>query len=501
MTPDDAFLFTPTLASPKEGMQRPRDEESDRPGQPGDVVEPAVLIRPGVFEPGRGQQHTRRVAIPGEFIRQAADSMEGQPVNLGHSDEVQDEVGFVANVEVDADAALRADLVLQRSRPRFSDAVAFIEARRQAGQVPEVSVEIAADGVEFREAEPDETFQGEPFDVMLLAGQFQGVALLPKGACGADDGCGVGLEGAAVMLEAPGIAFGVVPDTPDVGFVDEAWTAPTLSDFRDERGIEEAQLSEWSDDDVAWLLGHHLWADSDSPDTFDQLKFAVRQPDRPINLRALRAALAVLGGARGGADIPSDDRDRVRRRARSLLEEGDDTVEQEAQAMSESEAEECGCGAFQAANLLREKVAALEDALTDARDRITELEHERDEALERVESLESARKQALVEAVKAHADEEFVEEHLDPEAPTDVIEAQARTVLALSAPGKPKVERETRPTRDPGGPTDPGDGAAVDDVNSWRMGLGLDPVDPDDGDSSGASPLPRKLRKNNPEVA
>jgi uncharacterized Zn finger protein (UPF0148 family) len=160
------------------------------------VFEVAV-IRPGVYTPGGGPLRGERVAITEQFIRNVAPTLDGEPVNLGHSSSVRDEVGHHASPRVKEDdegTVLRADLVLQESRPRFDDAISFIEGRLQAGQTPEYSMEVNSRQTVVRKAEPGETYQGEEFDVAFVDGALTGGAILSKGSCSPDDGCGIGME-------------------------------------------------------------------------------------------------------------------------------------------------------------------------------------------------------------------------------------------------------------------------------------------------------------------
>lgn len=181
-------------------MATPQSQTPAQPGidvEQGDQVYRTAVIRPGVYVPGGGPLAGKRIAITEQFIRNAAPTIEGEPVNLEHSQRVNDEVGFHRNPAVEEDergTVLRADLQIQQSRPRFEDAVSFIESRLTAGDVPEYSMELPTPELEWREAGPGETFQGEQFDIMLTDGAFAGGALLSEGACTAEDGCGVGLS-------------------------------------------------------------------------------------------------------------------------------------------------------------------------------------------------------------------------------------------------------------------------------------------------------------------
>lgn len=72
-------------------------------------------------------------------------------------------------------------------------------------------------------------------------------------------------------------------------------------------------------------------AGEDEEPTKADLKLPYREPDGTINLRAINAALAVLGGARGGVDLPQD----VQSEARDELETWQERA-QEALDMDES---------------------------------------------------------------------------------------------------------------------------------------------------------------------
>lgn len=155
-----------------------------------DRVYPATVLKPGVYVPGIGNGDQKRIYFPLEFLERRHASMDGKKVDLEHSTTIEDEVGFARNPRMEGDK-MRADLVLQATRARFIDALAFVEGRIAAKQVPEVSVEI----VKFvlRDATPDEhRLLGATH--VLVDGEFDGVAILTKGACSAEAGCGIGLE-------------------------------------------------------------------------------------------------------------------------------------------------------------------------------------------------------------------------------------------------------------------------------------------------------------------
>jgi len=159
-----------------------------------------TLIKPGVFTPGIGVPDINngepvRIRIGAALIERLAPTMAGKPINLEHSRSVEDEVGVVESPHV-IEGALKARLHFQAKRSRFLDAVAFINGRVEAKQVPNLSVEFK-DPV-FRPVQ-----DGEADLELVDASEFRGVALLSEGACSDRDGCGIGLsskQGSALHL-------------------------------------------------------------------------------------------------------------------------------------------------------------------------------------------------------------------------------------------------------------------------------------------------------------
>lgn len=152
-----------------------------------DQVFRATVIRAGVFTPGLGNPDGLRVHFSKEFLAENYQDLEGQKVDLEHLQDIENEVGFMRDVRFDGER-VTADLVIQSDRPRFADAVGFINGRKESGLVPNVSVEL--ENVEFVEAPEGET----EWDLSLTKATFTGVAILTKGACSDSDGCGIGLS-------------------------------------------------------------------------------------------------------------------------------------------------------------------------------------------------------------------------------------------------------------------------------------------------------------------
>ncbi len=101
---------------------------------------------------------------------------------------------------------------------------------------------------------------------------------------------------------------GVVP--PDVSKVkapeETPWTAPTLGDFTDQ------PWGDLTDAQKRRIAGHYAWSAEMPPATFGSLKLPHHRPsDGAVVWRGVSAAMTVLLGGRGGADLPAADRREV----------------------------------------------------------------------------------------------------------------------------------------------------------------------------------------------
>lgn len=171
-----------------------------------DRVYDCTAIRPGIFVPGIGNAGKLRIRIGAEFLKRVAATGKGKKIDLEHKQDMDNEVGVVQDSYYhEAEARLRQQLRLQAMRPRFMDALGFVESRLKAKQIPEVSVEF-----EKIIVRPAEAFEKPFFDVDMLDAVLEGTALVTKGACGAKDGCGISLCAAELthLVVAPGDAAG-----------------------------------------------------------------------------------------------------------------------------------------------------------------------------------------------------------------------------------------------------------------------------------------------------
>lgn len=169
-----------------------------------DRVYDAALIRPGVYVPGFGPHAGKRVRFSAAFLQAIAATGEKKRLAFDtHDAGGVHEIGIIRGVHWQPDekgGAIRAQLLVQSIRPRFTDAIGFIEGRSRVGLTPNVSVEVLNPVVRAAET-PEE--QAE-FDFDMIGGELDGAAVLPTGSCDEQRGCGIGLAADRSGLCAPG---------------------------------------------------------------------------------------------------------------------------------------------------------------------------------------------------------------------------------------------------------------------------------------------------------
>lgn len=240
------------------------------------------------------------IFFPAEEIEKAYKTMERQPFVLDHSDKVEDEIGYVTDVKF-KDGKLVLTPIIIEDTAKAEIAKGFIRSRFSANRLPEVSVGVWAT------LEEDE--DGKKVARNL---QFDHLALVTRGACSPSDGCGIGAnfekeednmnEEVEEFLE-----FGVVPRNPK-NYAKDAnrpWKKPRLQDFT------AKSWGELTDAEKRKIASCFAWAEKMPPDTFTQLKLPHHFPGGTLSWNGLRAAMAALLGARGGVDIPNEDKKKV----------------------------------------------------------------------------------------------------------------------------------------------------------------------------------------------
>lgn len=107
-----------------------------------------------------------------------------------------------------------------------------------------------------------------------------------------------------------GAKMGVIPKHPwRYGKnEDKPWRRPDLKDFTDK------SWDELSDSEKRSIAGHFAWAKEMPPETYGSLKLPHHFPeDHAVSLRGVRAAIAAIRGARGGVQIPNEDKEKALR--------------------------------------------------------------------------------------------------------------------------------------------------------------------------------------------
>ena len=143
------------------------------------LAESTILIGDGTYN---------GTFFPAEEIEKAFMSWNKQPININHSSEIEDEVGYITKPSFDKHTKqFKVTPVLNKETSKYDIANGYISNRVKAGKPPEVSVGVWVD-------KEYETM--DDGDERLVARNLQGdhLALVCRGACSPEAGCGIGLE-------------------------------------------------------------------------------------------------------------------------------------------------------------------------------------------------------------------------------------------------------------------------------------------------------------------
>lgn len=143
------------------------------------LAESTILVGDGTYN---------GVYFPADEIEKAFISWDKQPININHSSEIEDEVGYITKPRYDmVTKQFKVTPVLNKETAKYDIANGYISNRIKAGKPPEVSVGVWVD------KEYEEMDDG---DERLVARNLQGdhLALVCRGACSPEAGCGIGLE-------------------------------------------------------------------------------------------------------------------------------------------------------------------------------------------------------------------------------------------------------------------------------------------------------------------
>jgi len=207
------------------------------------------------------------------------------PLTLDHSRSVADEVGWWEDARVEL-GKLRAVPVINLNTEKGKTALGYVKNRFSAGLIPEVSVEIWIT--------PDKS------DGKVIARDIELVkaSLVDKGANSPEEGAGIGLQK---------IDLGYIPKNPSNYKKDPSgsWKRPRLSDFTNK------SWDELSDGEKRRIASAFAWSKNNLPQAFGDLKLPHHRPDGTLVWSGVRSAMGALLGARGGVNIPAEDKKKV----------------------------------------------------------------------------------------------------------------------------------------------------------------------------------------------
>jgi hypothetical protein len=146
----------------------------------GNLDRSTILVGEGVYN---------GIFFPSDEIEKSYLSWDRQPINLNHSDAVEDIVGYVSEPQYDKiTKRFSVKPVLDKSTSKYDIANGYITSRFNAGSIPEISIGVwcSKDLVE------EERKDGAIFIAKDLEGDH--LALVTRGACSPKQGCGIGLS-------------------------------------------------------------------------------------------------------------------------------------------------------------------------------------------------------------------------------------------------------------------------------------------------------------------
>jgi len=125
------------------------------------------------------------IFFPVEEVRKATLGFNKQPIVLDHSDMVEDTVGYIDEPMFEGNK-ITVKPILDPDTFKYKVAKGFIDSRLRANAIPEVSVGIWC----------DKAFEDFDESERLVARNLQPdhLAIVTRGACSPQDGCGIGLQ-------------------------------------------------------------------------------------------------------------------------------------------------------------------------------------------------------------------------------------------------------------------------------------------------------------------
>jgi hypothetical protein len=282
----------------------------------------------------------------GEVLEQFAGAWRDQSVWSRHAGgvprSITEKIGTVIDPHYQ-DRAVVGDLFLHGQNTQSRDTIEMVKA--------DLAEFVSVEHIGAEMWNPEENV----YDVISL--EFLGLAIVNKGAC---KKCRLNEEDVRYL--------GYVPNNPKgYGTADEKtpWSRPNLGDFTDR------SWDDLSQEEKAAIASHFAYVEN--LDSFAGLKLPHHDPKTHNAVwKGVAAAMAALGGARGGSPVPSDMKEKVRAHLEGHYRDFDKELEED--DMDSKELEE-----------MKGQVKALSEALAKS-------EGERKELTTKVAELEAARK-------------------------------------------------------------------------------------------------------------
>jgi len=127
------------------------------------------------------------IFFPADEVEKSLFSWDSVPIVYDHSDSVKDAVGDVTETHYDKGTKRLTMKPVIDGYPESENALKYIRARQNAGAVPEVSVGVYA-------TRKEETLENGETRVVAKDLRADHLALVSRGACSPEGGCGVGLK-------------------------------------------------------------------------------------------------------------------------------------------------------------------------------------------------------------------------------------------------------------------------------------------------------------------
>lgn len=283
------------------------------------LVVPATLVRSQVLVNNVGRCYLPPDAFTEDWARQAngAPVVTDHPTRSGREVSARDPnilnhmgVGFLFDVRVENDAGtpeMKGDVWLDVSRrEEIEDLDVILTRLDEEGEPVELSTGFPALGQRRRGVH-----NGEKYDFVIYPDGYDHLAVFAAdtGACGVEDGCGLGVNRRESARPASEIEFGGTETAEEQPWGDVTRTFDAyVSAYGTEEEQDEAEsVDDLSADTLSRMAATSVLGDADGETFEDVVSVPVVNPSTDnLNEAALSAAAAAAGGARG-AELPDPD--------------------------------------------------------------------------------------------------------------------------------------------------------------------------------------------------